>query len=75
MGNVDTRVVRGGTTRIAVRYSPYWHASHGCINEGRDGMVRLRNLRARDVTIVFDVSASRAFGALAGEKPDCDLAR
>jgi len=67
--------VRGGTTRIAVRYSPYWHASHGCISDGRDGMVRLRNLRARDVTIVFDVSASRALGALAGRKPDCDLKR
>jgi hypothetical protein len=67
--------VPGGTTRIAVRYSPYWHASDGCISEGRDRMLRLRNLRARVVTIVFDVSASRAFGALAGEKPDCDLKR
>jgi len=74
----DSRIrlhVNGGTTRIAVRYSPYWHASDGCISDGRDGMVRLRNLRARVVTIVFDVSASRVIGALAGTKPDCDLSK
>jgi hypothetical protein len=74
----DTRIrlhVTPGTKRIAVRYSPYWHASDGCISESADGMVRLRNLRARVVTIVFDVSASRALGALTGQQPDCDLSR
>ena len=67
--------VRPGTTRIAVKYSPYWHASHGCLSEGRDGMLLLRNLHARVVTIVFDVSAGRAIRTLAGERPDCDLRR
>jgi hypothetical protein len=64
-----------GTLRIAVKYSPYWHASKGCLTEGKDGMLRLTNLRARVVTIVFDVSASRALRTLAGERPDCDLRR
>jgi hypothetical protein len=68
-------VHRAGTMRIAVKYSPYWHASKGCLSEGRDGMLRLRNLHPRVVTIVFDVSASRALRTLAGERPDCDLRR
>jgi hypothetical protein len=62
-----------GTVRIAVRYSPYWHASKGCLSKGRDGMLRLTNKRPRVVSISFRVNASRALGALAGEQPDCDL--
>jgi hypothetical protein len=72
---IKLAVRRPGTERIAVKYSPYWHASAGCLSEGRDGMLRLRNLRPRVVTIVFDVSAGRAIRTLAGERPDCDLRR
>jgi hypothetical protein len=68
-------VRRPGIERIAVKYSPYWHASKGCLSEGKDGMLRLRNLHPRVVTIVFDVSAGRALRTLAGERPDCDLRR
>jgi hypothetical protein len=60
-----------GTLRIAVRYSPYWHASDGCLSEGRDGMLRLTSRAPRVVTIVFDVSASRALDALEGERRTC----
>ena len=50
------------------------HASDGCLSEGRDGMLRLANRRARIVSIVFAVNASRALGALAGQRPDdCKL--
>ena len=66
-------VDRPGTVRIAVRYSPYWHASDGCLHEGEDGMLRLTNRRARVVAIVFDVSATRALDALAGARPRCTL--
>ncbi len=41
------RVSRGGTYRIAVRWSPYWRASDGCLGRGADGMLRLRTLSAR----------------------------
>ena len=72
--HIKIAVRHAGTVRIAVRYSPYWHASHGCLSEGRDGMLRLATRRARTVTIVFAVNASRALGALAGERPDdCKL--
>jgi len=72
---IKIAVRKRGTMRIAVKYSPYWHASKGCLSEGKDGMLRLTNLHARVVTIVFDVSAGRALRTLAGERPDCDLRR
>ena len=66
-------VSQGGTYRVAVRYSPYWHASTGCLAKGRDGMLRLRTRAARDVTLTFGVNASRALGELTGDAPECTL--
>ncbi|HET8528577.1 MAG TPA: hypothetical protein VFL60_06685 [Gaiellaceae bacterium] len=68
---ISIGVRHAGTVRIAVRYSPYWHASDGCLSQGPDGMLRLTNRGPRLVTIVFDVSASRAFGALTGARRTC----
>jgi hypothetical protein len=65
--------VGGGTVRIAVRWSPYWRASDGCLSKGPDGMLRLRTLRPRTVGIAFRVDASRLLGALAGDAPVCRL--
>jgi len=73
--HIKIAVAHPGTVRIAVRYSPYWHASKGCLSEGKDGMLRLTNRRARIVGIAFRVNASRALRSLAGEQPDCDLGR
>jgi hypothetical protein len=70
---IELAVRRRGTTRIAVRYSPYWHASDGCLSETQDGMLALTNARARRVTIVFDVNASRVVEALEGERHRCSL--
>ena len=64
---------RGGTYRIAVRYSPYWQASDGCLRQGKNGMLQLQTRVARAVSIVFRVDASRALGELAGNSPDCRL--
>ncbi len=68
-------VHRGGTYRIAVRYSPYWRASHGCLSKGKDGMLRLATRRAQTIGLVFSVDATRALGQLAGESPVCSLPR
>ncbi len=65
--------VSGGTVRIAVRWSPYWRASDGCLSKGPDGMLRLRTLRPRTVGIAFRVDASHLLGALAGDPPTCRL--
>jgi hypothetical protein len=66
-------VRRGGDYRIAVRWSPYWHASHGCLRKGKDGMLRLRTRKARLVQIVFQVDAKRAFAELAGSTTACSM--
>ncbi|MHB8470900.1 MAG: hypothetical protein ACYDCH_14270 [Gaiellaceae bacterium] len=66
-------VSRGGTYRLAVRWSPYWRASDGCLRRGNDGMLRLQTRAARTIGLVFQVDAARAFGELAGDLPDCTL--
>ena len=66
-------VHRGGTYRIAVRWSPYWRASLGCLGKGRDGMVRLTTRRAHFVRLTFRVDATRALEELAGKQPTCKL--
>jgi hypothetical protein len=63
----------GGEYRVAVRWSPYWHASLGCLSRGDDGMVRLTTRRAHFVRLTFRVDASRALEELAGEQPSCRL--
>ena len=70
---IGVQVREGGRYRIAVRYSPYWRASMGCLSRGDDGMLRLQTRAARIVTIVFRVNASRALDQLAGERPSCSL--
>jgi hypothetical protein len=66
-------VPRGGTYRIAVRYSPYWRTSTGCLSKGKDGMLRLTTLHGRTARIGFSVSADSALDQLAGDKQTCKL--
>ena len=66
-------VSKGGTYRIAVRYSPYWRTSDGCLSEGKDGMLRLTTLHPRVASIGFIVSADSALDQLAGQPPSCKL--
>ena len=64
---------RGGRYRVAVRWSPYWHASLGCLAKGGDGMIRLTTRRAHFVRLVFRVDATRALEEFAGQQPRCTL--
>jgi hypothetical protein len=70
---IDAVLPRGGTYRVAVRWSPYWHASLGCLSRGRDGMLRLTTLKPHFVRLTFAVSAVRALDELAGRQPVCKL--
>ena len=63
----------GGTYRIAVRWSPYWHASAGCLARTREGMLQLRTRSAATVRIAFDVDAGSLLDALAGTAQPCRL--
>jgi hypothetical protein len=70
---IGVRLWRGGTYRIAVRWSPYWHASLGCLAKGEDGMIRLTTRRAHFVRLKFRLDAKRALEEFAGQQPSCRL--
>jgi hypothetical protein len=63
------RVNRPGRYRIAVRRSPYWTASSGCLRSTPDGMLQLTAPRAGTVRLTFALSLSRILDAAAGEAP------
>jgi hypothetical protein len=65
------RVAQAGTYRVAVRWSPYWHASAGCLARTQQGMLRLRTRAAATVRIVFDVDAHSLYDAFANAAPTC----
>jgi hypothetical protein len=65
------RVARAGTYRVAVRWSPYWQPSTGCLTATRGGMLRLRTSAAATVQIVFDIDAASLLNAFAGTTPTC----
>jgi hypothetical protein len=58
-----------GRYRVAVRYSPYWETSAGCLSRGEDGMLRLSVQDAGRVALKFDVDAGPALRAVAGREP------
>ncbi len=58
-----------GQYRIAISWSPYWKASHGCLAATRDKMVGLTVSRAGPVELSVDVSAGAALATLEGESP------
>jgi hypothetical protein len=58
-----------GVYRVAIRYSPYWSASVGCLDAGKDSLIRLRAPAAGRIELLFHVNARRAFAAFAGEQP------
>ena len=68
------RVTRGGTYRIAVHWSPYWHASTGCLARTTGGMLQLSTRAPTTVRIAFDVDPSGLLDALAGAAPTCPSA-
>lgn len=68
---LSIRVSRGGTYLVAVRWSPYWHASTGCLVRSPDGMVQLRAHSAGVVRIAFDVDVHSLIAAFAGSSPQC----
>lgn len=66
---------RPGAYRVAIRFSPYWRASSGCVTRGADGMMRLRVMAPGWVDLRFHVAASRALATIVGSTGDgCRLA-
>ena len=61
------RLARSGRYRLAVRYSPYWHISAGCVFGRQDGLSEVVAPRPGHVVLSFDVDAGRALAAFVGE--------
>jgi hypothetical protein len=63
-----------GWYRLAVRWSPYWRPSAGCVWAGRDGMMRLAPHGAAEMTLTFTLDEHGALNALDGKKRRCTTA-
>jgi hypothetical protein len=59
-----------GDYRVKVRWSPYWHASSGCVSKTKDGMTRLLVRHAGLVELDFKLSVGRGLQTLAGRSPE-----
>jgi hypothetical protein len=71
-GHIVLRLERAGRYRIAVRHSPYWTSTAGCVERGRDRMIRFGARRSGLVTLRFRVNAGRALAAVVGAgAPHC----
>ena len=66
---MSLRVGKPGVYRIAIRYTPYWHASIGCVSAGKDGMIRLKMPRPGLARMTFDVDPGGVLTEMAGGKP------
>jgi hypothetical protein len=66
---------RAGAYRLAVRYSPYWHAEGACLSERADGMTTVAVQQPRRLELRFHVSAARALATAAvGARTEvCDV--
>jgi hypothetical protein len=64
---------RPGRYRLAVRYSPYWHAENACLAQAADGMTTIDARRPGRLQLAFRVNAASALAAVVGnDKRDCD---
>jgi hypothetical protein len=59
-------VARAGTYRVAIRYTPYWGVSAGCVRQASDGMTHLTLPHAGRVQLVFSWTPERALDVIAG---------
>ncbi|MGZ4339175.1 MAG: hypothetical protein ACXVQ3_03880 [Gaiellaceae bacterium] len=60
-----------GAYRVRVRWSPYWHASTGCVARTPDGLTRITTAQAGLVELRFRVSVTRGLQTLTGTIPAC----
>ncbi len=65
-GGLVLRVSAPGVYRVAVRYSPYWRASAGCVGRRLDGMTTLTTARPGVISLDFSLNAGRALAVLGG---------
>jgi len=64
-----------GTYRVRIRWSPYWHASTGCVSRTADGLTNITTHETGLVELRFGVSVTRGLQTLAGTIPGCSKTR
>jgi len=71
--HVVIAVSRPGRYRLAVRYSPYWHAEGACVSRAADGMTTIAAQHAGRLELGFHVDAASALAAVVGSRSaSCD---
>jgi hypothetical protein len=60
-----------GRYRIAIRYSPYWRASRGCVSDTADGAVALTVYRAGRSRLTLAIGLQRMLATLAARDREC----
>lgn len=71
---VRLRLPRPGVYRLAVRYSPYWHADGACLSRRADGMTNVAVEQAGTLELTFGVDARRVLATVVGRSStSCDL--
>jgi hypothetical protein len=68
---VTVRTGAPGAYRLGVRWSPYWHASAGCLTQAADGMMRLTTTRPGPATLRFESGLGAIVRHLTGERTGC----
>jgi hypothetical protein len=70
-----TRVIvdlpRVGDYRLAVRFSPFWHAANACLSRRADGMTTLTPNRPGVLELSFRLNAGSALAAVGGRTRVC----
>jgi hypothetical protein len=62
-------VTEPGRYRVKVRWSPYWHATGGCVWRGPDGTVRVKAAQPGMISLSVGVNVARGLEALTGLTP------
>jgi len=60
-----------GSYRVRIRWSPYWHASTGCVSRTADGLTSITTHETGLIELRFGVSVKRGLQTLAGTIPGC----
>jgi hypothetical protein len=75
----ETRVVvdlpSAAQYRLAVRFSPFWHAENACLSRSADGMTTLIPSRPGRLELSFRLNAGSALAAVGGRTTVCDGSR
>jgi hypothetical protein len=67
--DIVVRADRAGTYRVAVRWSPYWRTTFGCMAPGADGMTALTLPGPGTASLDLALTASNLWRVAAGSPP------